>query len=218
MIRILMADDHTMFREALRHVLERQPDFDVVGESADGVDAVRLATELCPDIVLMDVHMPLLDGIAASRRISELCPHTRVIILSMDRDDDTVFEAVRAGAQGYVVKEARTHDLMETVRAVHRGELGIGHSVAAKVLAEFRRLADAPGATVGSIVLSEREKTVLGMISQGASNSDIAKHLALSEQTIKNSLSALYDKLKVSNRTEAAAYALRARLIPDADA
>ena len=122
MVRILVADDHTMFREGLREMLERQSDFDVVGEAADGLETVRMARELCPDIVLMDIHMPLLDGIAASRRISDVCLKSRVIILTMDHEDDTVFEAIRAGAQGYVLKEARTRDLVETVRAVHRGE------------------------------------------------------------------------------------------------
>mgnify|MGYP001594657475 FL=1 len=217
MVRILVADDHTMFREGLRDMLERQSDFDVVGEAADGLETVRMARELCPDIVLMDIHMPLLDGIAASRRISDVCPKSRVIILTMDHEDDTVFEAIRAGAQGYVLKEARTRDLVETVRAVHRGEMGIGRSLAAKVLVEFRRLAEPPAATVQAMALSEREKTVLGLISQGASNREIAGRLSLSEQTIKNSLSALYQRLKVNNRAEAAAYALRARLIAGPD-
>jgi DNA-binding NarL/FixJ family response regulator len=217
MIRILVADDHTMFREGLREMLERQSDFDVVGEAADGLEAVRMARELCPDIVLMDIHMPLLDGTTASRRISDGCPRSRVIVLTMDHQDDTVFEAIRAGAQGYVLKEARTRDLVETVRAVHRGEMGIGRSLAAKVLVEFRRLAEPPAAAVQSMALSEREKTVLILISQGASNRDIAGRLALSEQTIKNSLSALYQRLKVNNRAEAAAHALRARLIPGPD-
>lgn len=217
MIRILVADDHTMFREGLREMLERQSDFDVVGEAADGLETVRMARELCPDIVLMDIHMPLLDGIAASRRISDVCSRSRVIVLTMDHQDDSVFEAIRAGAQGYVLKEARTRDLVETVRAVHRGEMGIGRSLAAKVLVEFRRLAEPPAAAVQATVLSEREKTVLALISQGASNREIAGRLALSEQTIKNSLSALYQRLKVNNRAEAAAYALRARLIPGPD-
>jgi DNA-binding NarL/FixJ family response regulator len=217
MIRILVADDHTMFREGLREMLERQSDFDVVGETADGLETVRMARELCPDIVLMDIHMPLLDGITASRRISDACPKSRVIVLTMDHQDDSVFEAIRAGAQGYVLKEARTRDLVETVRAVHRGEMGIGRSLAAKVLVEFRRLAEPPTAAARSVALSEREKTVLVLISQGASNRDIAGSLALSEQTIKNSLSALYHRLKVNNRAEAAAYALRARLISGPD-
>jgi DNA-binding NarL/FixJ family response regulator len=214
MIRILVADDHTMFREGLREMLERQSDFDVVGEAADGLETVRMARELCPDIVLMDIHMPLLDGIAASRRISDGCPKSRVVVLTMDHQDDSVFEAIRAGAQGYVLKEARTRDLVETVRAVHRGEMGIGRSLAAKVLVEFRRLAEPHAAAVQSVALSKREKTVLVLISQGASNRDIAERLALSEQTIKNALTALYQRLQVNNRAEAAAYALRARLIP----
>jgi two-component system, NarL family, response regulator LiaR len=217
MIRILVADDHTMFREGLREMLERQSDFDVVGEAADGIETVRMARDLCPDIVLMDIHMPLLDGIAASRRLTDVSPKSRVIILTMDHEDDSVFEAIRAGAQGYVLKEARTRDLVETVRAVHRGEMGIGRSLAAKVLVEFRRLAEPPAAAVEPVVLSEREKVVLMLICQGASNRDIAAKLALSQQTIKNSLSALYTRLRVNNRAEAAAYALRARLIAGPD-
>lgn len=206
-----------MFREGLREMLERQSDFDVVGESADGLETVRMARELCPDIVLMDIHMPLLDGIAASHRISDACPKSRVIILTMDHEDDSVFEAIRAGAQGYVLKEARMRDLVETVRAVHRGEMGIGRSLAAKVLVEFRRLSEPPAAAVKTVALSAREKTALGLIAQGASNREIAGRLALSEQTIKNSLSKLYQRLKVNNRAEAAAYALRARLIQGPD-
>jgi DNA-binding NarL/FixJ family response regulator len=217
MIRIQVADDHTMFREGLREMLERQSDFDVVGESADGLETVRMARELCPDIVLMDIHMPLLDGIAASRRISDACPKSRVIVLTMDHEDDSVFEAIRAGAQGYVLKEARTRDLVETVRAVHRGEMGIGRALAAKVLVEFRRLSEPPAADGQTVALSAREKTVLALISQGASNREIAARLSLSEQTIKNSLSTLYHRLKVNNRAEAAAYALRARLIAGPD-
>lgn len=198
-------------------MLERQSDFDVVGESADGLETVRMARELCPDIVLMDIHMPLLDGIAASRRISDACPKSRVIVLTMDHEDDSVFEAIRAGAQGYVLKEARTRDLVETVRAVHRGEMGIGRALAAKVLVEFRRLSEPPAADGQTVALSAREKTVLALISQGASNREIAARLSLSEQTIKNSLSTLYHRLKVNNRAEAAAYALRARLIAGPD-
>jgi NarL family two-component system response regulator LiaR len=207
-----MADDHAMFREGLRTILERQKDIVVVGEAGDGAEAVKKVAEVAPDVVLMDINMPVMDGVEASRQITAQDQRVGIIILTMYREDKYVFEAVKAGARGYVVKHARSSEVLKAIRAVHRGEALIDPAMASKLLEEFRRLAEGRSGQ-GFLDLSEREVEILRLVAEGATNEEIATALFLSEQTIKNNLSIIFRKLHVNNRAEAAASAIRERLI-----
>jgi NarL family two-component system response regulator LiaR len=212
-IRVLLADDHTMFREGVRAILNRQRDIVVVGEAKDGVEAVERTAAVGPDIVLMDINMPVMDGISASRLISAQDQRVGIIILTMYREDEHVFEAIKAGARGYVIKDARAKELLKAIRAVHRGEALVDPAMAAKLLGEFRRLAE-ERSRKDFLDLNEREIEVLRLVAQGATNREIADKLCLSEQTIKNNLTVIFQKLHVNNRAEAAVCAIREGLIP----
>lgn len=210
-IRVLLADDHAIFRDGLRAILDRQKDIVVVGEAGDGVEAVKKAAELAPDIVLMDINMPVMDGVRASRLITAQDQRVGIIILTMYREDEYVFEAIKAGAQGYVVKDARAREVLKAIRAVHRGEALIDPATATKLLEEFRRLAEEQRKELFD--LNEQVIEILRLVAQGASNKEIAEALHFSEQTIKNKLSIIFQKLHVNNRAEAAASAIREGLI-----
>ncbi|MBC8248385.1 MAG: response regulator transcription factor [Anaerolineales bacterium] len=211
-IKVLLADDHTMFREGLRQILERQADMTVVGEAGDGREAAEKVESLAPNIVLVDISMPVLDGVKATRLITEHHPGVGVIILSMYGDDEYVFEAIKAGARGYLLKGDSSKNLIEAIRVVHRGEVMLGPGIAGRVLAEFRRLAR-DSSKDRLVDLSKREVRILRLVAEGASNKEIGDRLSLSEQTIKNYLSTIYQKLHVSSRTEAAIKAIREGLI-----
>ncbi len=211
-IRVLLADDHAIFREGLCAILDRQKDIVVVGEARDGVEAVKKVAEVTPDIVLMDINMPVMDGVRASRLITAQDQRVGIIILTMYREDEYVFEAIKAGARGYVVKDARAREVLKAIRAVHRGEALIDPAVATKLLEEFRRLAE--GRSRKELFdLNEQETEILRLVAQGASNKEIAAALFLSEQTIKNKLSIVFQKLHVNNRAEAVTFAIREGLI-----
>ena len=204
-IRILLADDQALFREGLRMLLSAQPDFEVVGEAANGEEALRLAAKLRPQIVLMDMRMPILDGVAATRRLRETQPDCRVLVLTTFDDDALVFEGLRAGAAGYLLKAVSSPRLLEAIHAVARGESILEPSVAAKVVAEFARLANQaarPQALANP--LSDREIEVLRLVVTGATNREIAATLVIAEGTVRNHLTNILDKLEVSDRTQAA--------------
>lgn len=211
-IKVLLADDHTMFREGLRAILDRQKDMHVVGEAENGAEAVKKTAELAPDVVLMDINMPVMNGIEASRLISAQDQRVGIVILTMFREDEYVFEAIRAGARGYVIKDARARELLKTIRAVHQGEALVDPAMATSLLEEFRRLAEKESRKE-LLQLNEREIDILQLAAQGATNKQIAKTLFLSEQTIKNYLSNIFQKLHVNNRSEAVASAIREGLI-----
>jgi NarL family two-component system response regulator LiaR len=211
-IRVLLADDHTMFREGVRAILDRQRDIVVVGEARDGAEAVEKTAAVAPDIVLMDINMPVMDGLSASRLISAQDQRVGIIILTMYREDEHVFEAIKAGARGYVVKDTRSKELLRAIRAVYRGEALVDPAMAAKLLEEFRRLARGQ-AGKEFLDLNEREIEILRRVARGATNREIAAVLCLSEQTIKNNLSVIFQKLHVNNRAEAAARAIEEGLI-----
>jgi DNA-binding NarL/FixJ family response regulator len=204
MIRVLIADDQALFREGLRITLTAQR-LEIVGEAANGEEAVELATELAPDVVLMDLRMPVLDGVAATRRIAALPRAPRVIVLTTFDDDESVFDAVRAGALGYLLKDTRSAKLVEAIDLAARGESFLQPSVAAKLVGEFARIA-APSRRnlVAELGLSEREVAVLRVLAGGASNKEIAVALGIAEGTVKNHVTGIFTKLKVQDRMQAA--------------
>ena len=211
-IRVLLADDHAIFREGLRVTLDRQSDITVVGQAKDGVEATKMAQELAPDIVIMDINMPVRDGIEASRLITTQNPRIGIIILTLNGETEHVFEILKAGVRGYVFKSTRAKELIEVIRAVHQGRAVLEPGVTNILLKEFRRLAD-DSQEAPPVGLARREAEILRLVAQGKSNKDIADLLSLSEQTIKNRLSAVYHKLKVANRAEAVTYAIQQGLI-----
>ena len=209
-IRVLIVDDHRLFRQGLRQICEVVGGFEVVGEAENGEQAIDLARRLQPDVVLMDISMPVLDGVQATSSITEHDPAMRVVVLTMYRQDRYVFEAIKAGARGYLLKDCDEQDLVDAIRAVHRGEALIEPYLAAKVLEEFRRISQGPlGEDDDTERLTPGEMDVLRLVSQGQDNKGIAEELVLSERTVANRLSYIYQKLHVNNRTQAALFALR---------
>ena len=202
-IRIVVADDHPVVRGGLVSLLRTIPGLDVVGEAADGQTAVRLVNEQRPDVVLMDVRMPGMDGVEATRQIREQTPATRVLILTMYDDDATVFTAMKAGAQGYLLKESEQDDIVRAVHAVVAGEAIFGPGVAARVLGYFTEPPQAVAAEYPFPELTDRERQVLESLAQGRSNADIAAELFLSPKTVSNQLTAIFAKLQVASRGEA---------------
>ncbi len=204
-IKLLLADDQALFREGLRMVLATQPDFEVVGEATNGEETLQLASSLQPDIVLMDMRMPILGGVEATRRLRAQQPACRVIVLTTFDDDELVFDGLRAGAVGYLLKAVSSSRLLEAIRAVARGDSILEPSITAKVVAEFTRLANqAPYPQPLAEPLSEREIAVLRLVATGATNREIAAVLYLAEGTVRNHLTNVLGKLGVSDRTQAA--------------
>ncbi|MEU3770406.1 response regulator transcription factor [Amycolatopsis keratiniphila] len=202
-VRVLIVDDQALFREALATLLEVQPEIDVVGEAANGEEAVRLCAELSPDVALMDLRMPVLDGIAATARLRAGQPGVRVLALTTFDDDEDVFAALRAGAVGYLLKDVSSTRLVEALVAAQRGESVLQPSVAAKLVARVARLpAETPRPSVTP--LSDRELEVVRLLADGRSNREIAKTLFLAEGTVKNLVTSVLSKLQVRDRTQAA--------------
>ena len=204
LIRILIADDQALFREGLRTLLSVQPDFEVVGEASNGTEAVRLAVQTQPTVVLMDVRMPVMDGLAATARLKSVQPETRVIVLTTFDDDEAIFEGLKAGAVGYLLKDVSSEKLNEAIRAAARGDYFLLPSITAKVVAEFSRLAKAtmPVQEIPN-PLSGREVEILGLVSEGLSNREIAGRLVISEGTVKNHLTSILSKLDARDRIQA---------------
>ncbi len=210
MIRLLLCDDHAMFRQGLRSILETEDDFRIIGEASTGREAVRYALETRPDVVLMDIQMPELDGVAATKAVLAEQPDAKVIILTMYRQDKYVFEAIKVGARGYLLKDADANDLIDAIRRVAAGETLLNAEMAASILDEFRKVGELPEHPDHKISeLTEREEDILRLLAQGASNQEIAHSLGVSEKTVRNRLSEIFSKLRLNNRTQAALYALR---------
>ena len=210
LIKILLVDDQPLFREGLRTLLSVQSDFEIAGEAGNGEEAIKLARTLQPAVVLMDLQMPVLDGVAATRCLKAEQPDCRVIVLTTFDDDENVFDGLRAGAVGYLLKDAPSEKLCEAIRLAARGESFLQPSVAAKVVAEFARLTS-KAATPSQLhnepliePLSDREREILSLISAGASNREIANTLFLAEGTVKNHVTNILGKLGVRDRTQAA--------------
>jgi DNA-binding NarL/FixJ family response regulator len=203
-IRILLVDDQSLFREGLRTLLSVQPNFEVVGEAANGQEAIRLAVQLRPHIVLMDVRMPVLDGVSAAARLKDVLPECKVIILTTFDDDEAIFDGLKAGAVGYLLKDVSSVKLNEAILAAARGDYFLLPSVTAKVVAEFSRLSKAAVPLAGiSNPLSGREIEILGLVSTGLSNREIAEKLVISEGTVKNHLTNILGKLGARDRMQA---------------
>jgi len=208
-IRILIADDHTMVRQGLSQICDAEPDMEVLGQAADGLEACRLALEHMPDVVVMDINMPTLDGVQATQRITAADASIGVIILTMYRQDRYVFEAIKAGARAYLLKDADSDELLRAIRLVAAGEAVLDPVIALKMIDEFRRLQSVPVGADGITHLTARELDILRLVAQGLDNDDIGDRLGLSEKTIRNRLTVIFEKLHVNNRTQAALYALR---------
>ena len=213
MIKVLLVDDQTLIRQGIRLLLEIEPDIQVVGQAADGRAALEQVEALHPDVVLMDVRMPEMDGVAATRALSASHPEVKVIILTTFEDDETVFEGLKAGASGYLLKDISSEEMAQAVRKVAAGEALIQSRLTRKVLAEFSRLASANERQASSkpagvaetlpVPLTERELEVLQALAHGLSNREIAEQLVITEGTVKNHVSSLIDKLGVRDRTQA---------------
>jgi DNA-binding NarL/FixJ family response regulator len=202
-IRVLVADDHPVVRGGLVALLRTIPDLAVVGEAADGDAAVREVQLLRPDVVLMDVRMPGLDGVEATRRIRSSVPETRVLILTMYDDDATVFTAMQAGAQGYLLKEAEQAEIVRAIHAVVAGDAIFGPGVAERVLSYFAERPAESGTSYPFPELTERERVVLALLARGHATQEIAAELFLSPKTVSNNLTAIFAKLQVAGRAEA---------------
>jgi DNA-binding NarL/FixJ family response regulator len=205
-IRVLLVDDQAIFREGLRTLLETRPDIEVIGEAANGEEAVQFAKLTRPDVALMDLRMPRLSGVEATRRIRAAVPDCSVIVLTTFDDDDEVFEALRAGAAGYLLKGAPLEKISEAIRSVRRGDSFLQPSIAAKVVAEFNRLSPWSAINQQNLLdpLSSREREVLRYLACGRSNKEIAQVLEIAEGTVKNHMTNILAKLGVLDRTQAA--------------
>ena len=205
LIRLLIADDHPVVRDGLRGMLENQPDFEVIGEAADGEAALHLAVETRPDLILMDLRMPVMDGVTAIREIKACCPGIQVLVLTTYDSDADILPAIEAGATGYMLKDSSREELYRAIRAAARGETVLAPTVAAKLIGRIRFPAEEK--------LSSRELEVLQLVASGASNSDIASRLHISQATVKSHLIHIFGKLGVSDRTAAVTVALQRGLI-----
>jgi two-component system, NarL family, response regulator LiaR len=208
-IKVLIADDHAVVREGTRRILEQEPDMEVVGEAGDGEEAVNLATDLKPDVAIIDIAMPKMDGIEATKRIKAAWPSINVLILSAYDDDQFIFSLLEAGAAGYLLKSIRSRELIDAIRAVYSGESVLHPSIARKVLNRFVSTSGKPEGQEPSGVLSDREMEVLKLAARGLSNQDIAEKLCLSIRTVQGHLGHIFNKLQVGSRTEAVVRALK---------
>jgi DNA-binding NarL/FixJ family response regulator len=204
-IRVLIVDDQALFREGVRTILSVQDDIEVVGEASNGEEALRLAVQYQPDVVLMDLRMPVMDGVTATKRLKSSLPNCKTIVLTTFDDEESVFDGLRGGAVGYLLKDVNSEKLYEAIRAAARGEYFLLPSITAKVVAEFSRLAPQPHKTDISLPepLSNRELEVLRLVATGASNKEIAEDLVIAEGTVKNHVTSILNKMGVRDRAQA---------------
>jgi len=216
-IRVLVCDDHALFRRGLNMILDTESGIEVVAEAEDGVEAVEKAMQLTPDVVLMDVRMPRLSGIEAAARVRESVPSAKILMLTVSDEEEDLYEAVKAGANGYLLKEISIEEVADAIRAVTQGQSLISPSMASKLLQEFNVLSKQADdrSSPHAPKLTERELEVLQLVAQGLSNRKIADKLYISENTVKNHVRNMLEKLHVHSRMEAVLYAMRENLIDD---
>ena len=213
--RVLLVDDHLLFREGLANILKTQPDFDVVGEAEDGLEAIIKAEQLNPDLILMDVSMPVCDGLEATQRIKKELPDVTIVMLTVNDENENVFEAIRNGAQGYLLKSVSSRELLASLRGAMRNEAAITRTLGGRMLAEFRRVSKyAVGVSITNPAsLTIREQEVLELVAAGLSNKEIAEKLNLSIHTVKSHMRKILAKLHLEKRQEAVIYARREGLL-----
>jgi DNA-binding NarL/FixJ family response regulator len=215
-IRVLIVDDHALFRRGLEMVLQGEPDIEVVGEGSDGHEAVEMARDLLPDVLLMDIRMPRRSGIEACSAIKESVPSAKIVMLTISDEEEDLFEAIKAGASGYLLKEISIDEVPQAVRAVHGGQSLISPSMASKLITEFAALAKSSSERqqqVPAPKLTEREMEVLRLVARGLGNREIARELYISENTVKNHVRNILEKLQLHSRMEAVVYAVREKLL-----
>ncbi|HEX2266972.1 MAG TPA: response regulator transcription factor [Actinomycetota bacterium] len=214
-LRILIVDDHALFRRGLQMVLKQEPDLDVVGEAGDGHEAVDKAQELMPDVILMDVRMPRRSGIEATQQIKDLLPHVKILMLTISDEEADLYDAIKAGASGYLLKEISIDEVADAIRSVWAGQSRISPSMAAKLLTEFAAMSKRAEERqqLPAPRLTDREMEVLKLVAQGLNNRDIAKELFISENTVKNHIRNILEKLHLHSRMEAVVYAVREKLL-----
>ena len=214
-IRVLLADDHHLFREGLANILTAQPDFEVIGEASDGLEATIKANQLSPELILMDVTMPVCDGLEATQRIKKDLPDVTIVMLTVSDDNEKLFEAIRNGAQGYLLKSINSNEMLALVRGAVNGEAAITPILGGRMLEEFRRVSkravDLPAEN--SVSLTMREQEVLGLVAEGKTNKEIAQSLNVSIHTVKSHMRKILAKLQLEKRQEAVLYAKREGLI-----
>ncbi|MEU9830454.1 response regulator transcription factor [Streptosporangium sp. NPDC048047] len=215
-IRVLIVDDHALIRRSLEMALSTETDIEVVGEASDGQEAVELADRLTPDVMLMDVRMPRRSGIEATREIKASVPSTRIIMLTVSDEEEDLFEAIKAGATGYLLKNVQLDEVPEAVRGVHEGQSLINPAMAAKLITEFANMSRKEAERPPQLPvprLTDREMEVLRLVAKGMNNREIAKQLFIAENTVKNHVRNILDKLQLHSRMEAVVYAVRERML-----
>ena len=214
-LKVLIADDHALFRRGLQMVLKQEPDIEVVGEAGDGHEAIEKASELMPDVVLMDVRMPKRSGIEATERIKDLLPHVKILMLTISDEEADLYDAIKAGASGYLLKEISIDEVADAIRSVWAGQSRISPSMASKLLTEFAAISKRAEERqqLPAPRLTEREMEVLKLVAQGMNNREIAKDLFISENTVKNHIRNILEKFHLHSRMEAVVYAVREKLL-----
>ena len=214
-LRVLVCDDHALFRRGLQMVLEQEPDLELVSEAADGEEVVARAQELMPDVILMDVRMPRKSGIEAASEIKDALPHVKILMLTISDDEADLYEAIKAGASGYLLKEIPIEEVADAIRSVWAGQSRISPSMASKLLTEFAAMSKATEEKpqMPAPRLTDREMEVLRLVAQGLNNRDIAAKLFISENTVKNHIRNILEKLHLHSRMEAVVYAVREKMI-----
>ncbi|GCE04951.1 response regulator [Dictyobacter aurantiacus] len=216
-VRVLIVDDHALIREGLSQLFSLEDDIEVVGDAVDGFSALEKIRQVHPDVVLMDINLPVVDGIAITRQVTQQFPDVAVIMLTMHRQNQQIVEAMRNGARGYILKSATAREVAQAIRTVHAGGVAISPSLTGVLVNELRRQPEAITTPTGQHVaqLSEKEVEIIRYLAAGMSNKEIAERLAYSEKTVKNYLSIIFQKLHLRDRTQVAIFALRQGLLPD---